>query len=86
MHDFDSVASGAEDNHFGAPKQQPVSNISVNIPTDDWLSQNMDNLNLTLVQGYSSRSFEAGGLQRDQFVKPSKSHIKWYGLHPSRID
>ena len=41
-------------------------------------------LNLTLVQGYPSRSSETGGLQRDQFVKPAKSHVKWYGLHPNQ--
>ena len=41
-----------------------------------------DRLNLTLVQGYPSGSSEAGGLQRDQFVKHGKSQGKWYGLHP----
>ena len=44
----------------------------------------MDRLNLTLVQGYPSRSSEAGGLQRDQFVKHEKAQGKWYGLHPSQ--
>ena len=27
---------------------------------------------------------EARGLQRDQFVKHSKSQVKWYGLHPNQ--
>ena len=44
----------------------------------------MDGLNLTLTQGYPSRSSETGGLQRDQFVKHIKSHAKWYGLHPNQ--
>ena len=44
----------------------------------------MDDLNLILTQGYPSRSSETGGLQRDQFVKHSKSHAKWYGLHPNQ--
>ena len=44
----------------------------------------MDSLNLTLVQGYPSRSSEVGGLQRDRFVRLAKSHVKWYGLHPNQ--
>ena len=44
----------------------------------------MDGLNLRLTQGYTSRSSEAGGLQRDQFVKFNKLQAKWYGLHPNR--
>ena len=35
-------------------------------------------------KGYPSKSSETGGLQRDQFVKHSKSHAKWYGLHPNQ--
>ena len=58
--------------------------ISVNLPIDDWLCCKMDSLNLTLVQGYPSRSSETGGLQRDQFVKPAKSHTEWYWLHPNQ--
>ena len=66
------------------PKQQPVGKVRVNLPTDDWLCRKMDSLNLTLTNGYSSRSSETGSLQRDQFVKHSKSHVKWYGLHPNQ--
>ena len=50
--------------------------------TDDWLCRNMDSL--TLTQGYPSRSSEIGDLQREQFVKHSKSHAKWYRLHPNQ--
>ena len=82
--DVDSALSSSEDNQFAAPKQQPTGKISVNLPTDDWLCRKMDRLNLTLVHGYPSRSSEAGGLQRDQFIKPVKSKVKWYGLHPSQ--
>ena len=42
----------------------------------------MDRLNLTLTQGYPSKGSDAGGLQRDQFIKPAKSQGKWYSLHP----
>ena len=82
--DMDSALSSSEDNPFAAPKQQPTGKISVNLPTDDWLCRKMDRLNLTLVQGYPSHSSEAGGLQKDQFIKPAKSQVKWYGLHPSQ--
>ena len=44
----------------------------------------MGSLNLSLIPGYPSRSSETGGLHRDQFVKHSKSHAKWYGLHPNK--
>ena len=86
MHipEVDSALSSSEDNPFAAPKQQPARKTSVNLPTDDWLCRKMDRLNLTLVQGNPSRSSEAGGLQRDQFVKHGKSQGKWYGLHPSQ--
>ena len=38
------------------------------------------NLQVTLVEGYPSRSSEAGGLMMDQFLRPAKSQSKWYGL------
>ena len=82
--EVDFALSSSEDNPFAAPKQQPAGKTSVNLLTDDWLCRKMDRLNLTLVQGYPSRSLEAGGLQRDQFVKHGKSQGKWYGLHPSQ--
>ena len=84
LPDVDSALSNSEDNPFTAPKQQPTGKISVNLPTDDWLCYKMDRLNLTLTQGYPSKSAETGGLLRDQFVKPAKSQVKWYGLHPSQ--
>ena len=61
----DVSMSSAKDNPFAAPEQQPVGNITINLPTGDWLCQKMDKLNLTLVQGYPSRSLEIGSLMRD---------------------
>ena len=46
-----------------------------------WLCNKLSKLNLTLVQGYPSRTTEAGTLQRDQFVRTAKSQSKWYNLH-----
>ena len=81
--DMDMSSSSADDNPFQAPKQQPLGRISVKLPTDKWLYQKMDKLNVTLVEGYLSRASEAGGLQKDQFLKVGKSQSKRYRLHPS---
>ena len=62
-------------------KLQTPGKVSVNLPTDEWFCNKLSKLNLTLVQGYPSRTAEAGTLQRDQFVRLAKSQNKWYGLH-----
>ena len=41
----------------------------------------MAKLNVTLVQGYPTRTSEVEDLLRDQFVRPARSQGKWYGLH-----
>ena len=78
--DIESTASTGDDNPFAGPRSQPVGKVSVRLPTDDWLCNKMAKLNITLVEGYPSCSSEAGGLLRDQFVRPPKSQSKWYGL------
>ena len=55
--------------------------MSVQLPTDEWLCQKLAKLNLTLTDGYPSRGAGAGGLQRDQFLKPPRSQVEWYGCH-----
>ena len=60
---------------------QTPGKISVALPTDEWLCSKLSKLNLTLVQGYPSRTTEAGTLQRDQFIQTAKSQSKWYNLH-----
>ena len=82
--DVDTATSDSNNNPFAGSKQQPVGKISVNLPTDDWLCQKMDQLKLTLIEGYPSRSLEASGLQRDQYVKTGKPESKWYRLHPRK--
>ena len=79
--DIDSGATTSEDNPFAGPKVHTPGNVSVNLPTDEWLCRKMSKLNITLVQGYPTRTPEAGGLLRDQFVRPPKSQQKWYGFH-----
>ena len=84
--DVDSGTSTSEDNPFAGPKVQPSGKVSVQLPTDEWLCRKMARLNITLAQGYPTRSAESGGLLRDQFVKPPKSQQKWYGAHSQRKD
>ena len=78
--DIDSGTTTAEDNPFVGPKLHTPGKVSVNLPTDEWLCRKMSKLNLTLVQGYPTRTSEAGGLLKDQFIRPPKSQGKWYGF------
>ena len=78
--DIDTGTSTSGDNPFAGPKTQPTGKMSVKMPTDEWLCRKMGKLNLTLVEGYPSRSSEAGGLLKDQFVRPGRSQQKWYGF------
>ena len=82
--DMDTTTGSSEDNPFAGPKMQTPGRISVQLPTDEWLCRKLSKLNLTLTEGYPSRSAEAGGLQRDQFLKPPRSQAKWYGCHPQQ--
>ena len=77
---MDTAASTGDDNPFAGPKAQPADKVSVVMPTDEWLCKKMAKLNITLVEGYPSHSSEAGGLLKEQFVHPTKSQSKWYGL------
>ena len=56
---------------------------------DEWLCSKMGKLTLTLTEGYLSRSSEAGGLLKDQFVcppppPPPRSQAKWYNFVPNQ--
>ena len=82
--EMDTTASRSEDNPFAGPKTQPIGKISVSMPTDEWLCSKMGKLNLTLTEGYLSRSSEADGLFKDQFVRPPRSQAKWYSFVPNR--
>ena len=79
--DMDSGTKSSDDNPFAGPKMQTPGKVSVALPTDEWLCSKLSKLNLTLTQGYPSRTTEAGTLQRDQFVRTAKSQSKWYSLH-----
>ena len=60
--------------------------MSVAMPPDDWLCQKLERLNLTVAEGYPSRSQDYAGLRRDQFIKVPKSQEKWYKMHLLKSD
>ena len=60
--------------------------ISVAMPPDDWLCQKLERLNMTVAEGYPSRSQDSAGLKRDQFIKVPKSQEKWYKMHLLKSD
>ena len=77
--DVDS-SNPSDDNPFAGPKAPVPNKVSVQMPTEEWLNK----LNLTLIEGYPSRTAEAGHLSMDSFLKPARSQNKWYGLYPGQ--
>ena len=71
----------SDDNPFAGPKAPAPSKIAVHMPTEEWLCKKLSKLNITLVEGYPSRTAEAGSLPMDHFLRPPRSQSKWYGLH-----
>ena len=67
---------------LGPKPQHPAK--SVQMPTEEWLCKKLAKLNSTLVEGYPSRTSEAGGLLMDQFVRPAKLQSKWHGISPGQ--
>ena len=70
--DIDSGATTSEDNPFAGPKVHTPGKVSVNLPTDEWLCRKMSKLNITLVQGYPTRTSEARGLLKEPICPASK--------------
>ena len=56
------------------------------MPADDWLCQKLEKLNLTVAEGYRSRSQEAGRLHTDQFIRTPKPQDMWYPMHKLKTD
>ena len=83
---MDSTTTGSDDNPFSGPKATVTGKVSVQMPPEDWLCKKIGKLNLTLIEGYPSRSSEAGGLMMDQFLRPAKSQSRWYGLFSDHKD
>ena len=81
--DIDSGTTTSEDNPFAGPKLHTPGKVSVNLPTDEWLCRKMSKLNITLVQGYPTRTSEAGGLLRDNLSGPRNHNRSGMGFMPT---
>ena len=82
--DVDSSNTASDDNPFSGSKVPVPGKVSVTMPTEEWLCKKLSKLNVTLTEGYPTRSTEAGGLMKDQFLRPAKSQSKWYALYSAR--
>ena len=82
--EFDS-SSAQDDNPFAGTKSQQPGKVSVKVPVDDWLCRKFEKLNITVQEGYPSRSSETAGLAKDQFIKPPRI-LKWYDMFADKKD
>ena len=57
--DVDS-SNSSDDNPFAGPKAPVPNKVSVQMPTEEWLCKKLNKLNLILIEGYPSRTAEAG--------------------------
>ena len=78
--DVDS-SNTPDDNPFSGHKVPVPGKVSVTMLTEEWLCKKLSKLNVTLTEGYLTRSTEASGLMKDQFLRPAKSQFKWYALY-----
>ena len=83
--EFDSSSSSQDDNPFTGSKSSHTGKVSVKVPVDEWLCKKMEKLNITVQEGYPSRTSDTAGLARDQFIKPPKT-LKWYGMYCEKKD
>ena len=85
---FESTYSEPDksNNPWKGKNPRKPTRVSVAMPRDDWLCQKVEKLNLTAVEGYPSRSQDAAGLKRDQFIKVPKSQSKWYTMQLLKPD
>ena len=82
----DYSESDKSNNPWKGKNPRKLTRISVAMPPDDWLCQKLERLNLTVAEGYPSRSQDSAGLKRDQFIKVPKSQEKWYKMHLLKSD
>ena len=71
--EFDFSSSSQDDNPFTGSRTSHTGKVSVKVPVDEWLCRKFEKLNITVQEGYPSRTSETAGLNRDQFVKPPKT-------------
>ena len=72
---------GLDCNVFSGAEKGKLRPCLLHMPTEEWLCKKLSRLNITLVEGYPSRTAEAGSLPLDHFLKTPRSQAKWYGLY-----
>ena len=70
----DSLSSSLDDNPFAGARAQPSGMVSIKLPADERLCRKLEKLNLTMADGYPSRTSETAGLLRDQFIMTPRFH------------
>ena len=78
--DVDTATSTSDDKPFAGPNLQLAGKVSVKMPTDEWLCKK-----LTMVEGYPSRSSEAGWASQRP-VHLTSEVTKWYELHTNQTN
>ena len=84
--EFEYSDPDKSNNPWHGKNPKTSSKVSVAMPADDWLCQKLERINLTVAEGYPSRSQEAGGLCTDQFIRTPKPQDKWYPMHKLKTD
>ena len=84
--EFEYSDPDKSNNPWRGKNPKTSSKVSVAMPADDWLCQKLERINLTVAEGYPSRSQEAGGLRTDQFIRTPKPQDKWYPMHKLKTD
>ena len=80
--DVELPGATSNDNPFTGNRSQPVKKGSLQLPADDWFCWKWEAMTSTIQTGYQTRNSEPGGFHTDQFLRPPKSQLHWYGLHP----
>ena len=78
--EFDSSSLSLNDNPFASTRTQHTDKLSVRVLVDDWLCQKFEKLNMTVQEGYPSRSSKSAGLSSNKFVKPPRT-LKWHDIY-----
>ena len=63
--EFDSASSCQDDNPFTRSRTSHTGKVSVKVPVDEWLCRNFVKLNLTVQEGYPSRTSETAGVNKE---------------------
>ena len=78
--DVDS-SNPSDEKPFAGPKTPAPSKISVQMSTEEWLCRKLNKLNITMTEGYPSRTTETGSLPIDHFLRRPKPQTKWYRFY-----